>query len=57
MKKDLIAAITHLIKAKTLLTRHFSRLHWPCFYEDLDYLIQSIRDIQADLTAGKPLPP
>lgn len=56
MDKDLIAALEHLSELKKLLRPHFSKFHWPVFYEDIDYISQAIKDIQDSLAKGEHLP-
>lgn len=56
MKADLIKARAHLINARPLLRRHFRKHGWPCFYEDIDYLINAINDCLESLKRGETLP-
>jgi len=56
MKADLIKARNHIIKARPLLRRHFRKYLYPCFYEDIDYLIKAINDCLDALERGEKLP-
>lgn len=55
MKADLQKALALLDKLKQLLHPHFSKFHWPVFYEDIDYIAQAITDVQASLAKGEHL--
>ncbi len=57
MEKDLMKAHTHVGHAKHLLRRHFSKRLWPCFYEDIDHLIQAINDCLDAIRNRERLPP
>lgn len=57
MLKALVKARPLLVKARTVLTRQFSKHYYPFFYEDLDYLIKAIDDLKDTLQKGEQLPP
>lgn len=56
MDKDLAAALNELNSARKRLRLHFTKYHWPVFYEDLDYIIKAIRDVQQARANGESLP-
>jgi len=56
MEKDLIKAHIHVTHAKRLLRRHFSKRLWPCFYADIDHLIQALNDCLDAIRKGEHLP-